>query len=627
MDKPSLKDRIQYWFDTTISRGPAALIAWLALVSIILILLASFIVWVIGVDAEKKLTEQIWAFLMLTLEPDAITFGHWSIRVTTLLIVFTSIFIMSALIGIITTGIDTKLSDLRKGRSRVIESDHTVILGWSPQVFPIISELVVAKKNQPKECIVILGDKDKVEMEEEIRDKAGDTGHTRVVCRSGNPIEMGDLMIANVNSSKSIIVLAPPDAESDTSVIKSILAITKNPHRRPDPYHIVAGIHDPRNLDVARTIAPEETEFILSGSLIARIMAQTCRQSGLSIVYTELMDFAGDEIYFHEVATLAGTTFGEALHKYEDSCLIGIRPYNGPPMLHPSLDTIIQTGDQVIAISEDDDTVIISSRNEIDIQAKEIVIDTSPSIGEERALLLGWNWRAPLVINELDHYVAPGSSVKVVSHLTDVPAEIDAHCAKLVNQTCTFTSGDTTDRAVLETLLLDPYDHVIILSYSGILETQMADARTLITLLHLRDIANRLGYTFSIVSEMLDIRNRNLAEVAKPDDFIVSDRLVSLLLSQISENKGLAPIFSDLFDPQGSEVYLKPVGDYLRLAREVNFYTIVESARRHGEIAIGYRLDEHAHAAEKDYGVVINPVKSEQVSFSERDKIIVIARE
>jgi hypothetical protein len=99
----------------------------------------------------------------------------------------------------------------------VIEKNHTVILGWSEQVFTIISELVEANSNQPDACIVIMGDKDKVEMEDEIREKVGGTGKTRVVCRSGNPIDMSDLNIVSLNTSKSILVLSPetenPDAE------------------------------------------------------------------------------------------------------------------------------------------------------------------------------------------------------------------------------------------------------------------------------------------------------------------------------------------------------------------------------------------------------------------------------
>ena len=65
---------------------------------------------------------------------------------------------------------------------------------------------------------------------------------------------------------------------------------------------------------------------------------------------------------------------------------------------------------------------------------------------------------------------------------------------------------------------------------------------------------------------MLDHRNRELAEVTQADDFIVSDRLISLMLSQLSENEELNAVFDELFNPEGSEVYLS-AGVALRGAR------------------------------------------------------------
>ena len=154
---------------------------------------------------------------------------------------------------------------------------------------------------------------------------------------------------------------------------------------------------------------------------------------------------------------------------------------------------------------------------------------------------------------------------------------------------------------------------------------QRADARTLITLLHLRDIASTAGDDFSIVSEMLDVRNRELAEVTQADDFIVSDKLVSLMLSQVSENKHLNAVFDDLFDPEGSEIYLKPAEDYVEPGRAVTFYTVVEAARRRGEVAIGYRVMTQANDASRSYGIVLNPVKSDAVTFAAGDRVIVLA--
>jgi hypothetical protein len=145
--------------------------------------------------------------------------------------------------------------------------------------------------------------------------------------------------------------------------------------------------------------------------------------------------------------------------------------------------------------------------------------------------------------------------------------------------------------------------------------------------LHLRDIAEKDETPFSIVSEMLDLCNRELAAAARVDDFIVSDHLISLMMAQLSENAELMAVFTDIFDPEGSEIYLKPVGDYVEVGKPVNFYTVVEAARRLGHVAFGYRLVREAGKAEKSYGVHTNPKKSEPVTFAPEDKVIVLAEE
>ena len=119
-------------------------------------------------------------------------------------------------------------------------------------------------------------------------------------------MDIDDLRIVSPSTARSIVVLAPEGDEPDADVIKTILAITNDPARRPEPYHIVAEIRDRANLDVARMVGRDEVELILSEEVIARITAQTCRQSGLSVVYSELLDFAGDEIYLTEQPALAG---------------------------------------------------------------------------------------------------------------------------------------------------------------------------------------------------------------------------------------------------------------------------------------------------------------------------------
>jgi len=146
-------------------------------------------------------------------------------------------------------------------------------------------------------------------------------------------------------------------------------------------------------------------------------------------------------------------------------------------------------------------------------------------------------------------------------------------------------------------------------------------------LLHLRNLSEKAGKDFSIVSEMLDIRNRDLGVVAKADDFIVSDNLISLMLSQLSENKDLKKVYDILFEAEGSELYLKPVGRFVKPGESVSFYTVLESAAQLNETAIGYRISSQSENADKNYGVYINPNKSACINFSEDDIIIVLAED
>jgi hypothetical protein len=306
---------------------------------------------------------------------------------------------------------------------------------------------------------------------------------------------------------------------------------------------------------------------------------------------------------------------------------MGIRKANGEILLNPPMDSKIEADDQIFALSEDDDTIRLASHNlppvnEALIRSSATPLEPQP----EKCLILGWNRSGVTIVRELDNYVAGGSQVTVVADINNIEKQVGAQGGKLRNQKLVVQEGETTDRDLLDNLGVQDYDHVIVLAY-GTMEPQEADAKTLVTLLHLRDMAEKDETPFSIVSEMLDLRNRELAEATQVDDFIVSEHLVSLMMSQLSENAELFDVFTDIFDPEGSEIYLKPVGDYVVTGEPVNFYTVVDAARRRGQTAIGYRKTSEASEAGKSYGVHTNPRKSEQVTFAPDDKIIVIAED
>jgi ion channel POLLUX/CASTOR len=627
--KVTLADRLRYRFDNTISKGTVALIGWLFLALMALVVTSTLFVYLSGLAPASGghrpgFFETLWLDLMRTIDPGNVggDRGSWPYLLSMLAVTVGGILVFSTLIGVIFAGIDKKLEDLRKGRSFVVERGHTVIYGFSPEVFPVVAELVKANESRRRACIAILAEQDKVEMEDEIRARVGKTGRTRVVCRTGDPINIDDVQIVNPGGARSIIVLPPEEPEADSKVIKTVLALTNNPNRREEPYHIVTRINDPENLGVARMVGRAELRLVAVDDLIARITAQTCRQSGLSVVYTDLLDFGRDEIYFTPEPRLAGMTFGEALTAYERCSVIGLRKDDGRIALNPQDDTEISADDEIILIAEDDSAIHLSEHQAPEIDTRAIRKPPSREPGPERTLILGWNDRASTIVAELDHYVHPGSEVTVVTPDGAVPS---SRFDELKNQKVTSSVGDITDRRILDQLEVSSYDHVIVLGHPDEPDPNAADSKTLVTLLHLREISEGGEHGFSIVSEMLDVRNRELAEVTGADDFIVSDHLASLMMCQVSENRELSKVFEELISSHGSELYLKPVADYVEPGVPLNFYTVLEAARRRGEVAVGYRLGAETGDPATSYGVHLNPLKSRRLTFAEHDSLIVLA--
>jgi voltage-gated potassium channel Kch len=640
MQKPALRERVRYRFDDWMSRGTIALMLLLGAATAVFVIILAVVVYFVHAYPDDASTadffDVLWGNLMRTLDPG--TMGGdsgWGFRALMLVVTIGGLIIVASLIGIISGAFDSKVEELRKGRSRVLESGHTLILGWSPKVFSIVSELAIANESRGRSAIVVLADRDKVEMEDAIRAEAGKTGRTRVICRSGDPMNLNDLELGSPHDARSIVILASDgDDDPDSTVIKTALALTNNPNRRPDEFHIVAELDDPANLEAARLVGRDETHWVLASDLISRVTVQTCRQSGLSVVYTELLDFGGDEIYFTEQPSLVGRHYGEVQSAFATSTVIGIagaadagagaaagsRFASTPSVtINPPADTVLAPGDQLIVIAEDDSTIALAAPATPDRAA--IVAPRPTDAHPEHTLVLGCNTGLVMMLRELHDYVAPGSTVRVVAP-GDCP-ELPA----LDGLDVTVERADPTSRRALDALEVYRYDHIIVLAEKDALPAQRADARTLITLLHLRDIAERHDVDLNVVSEMLDDRNRELAEVTNADDFIVSEKLVSLMLSQVSENRLLADVFATLFSSEGSEIYLRPADAYIEPGVEVDFYTVAEAALLRGETAIGYRVAADAHDSTRAYGVHVNPPKPARIHFALGDRVIVLAED
>ncbi|MFD3694885.1 NAD-binding lipoprotein [Streptomyces sp. NPDC058646] len=631
--RTSLRLRLRYRFDHLVAGGTTALVGWLTLACLAVVVPASTVlVWAdraAPTTPYGRLTA-VWVSVGQTLKiGGAVGPPLYVLASVTLALV--ALLFVSTLVGLITTGLNRRIMALRLGHSTVLEQRHTVVLGWSDQIFPVIGELVAAHANQRRSALAVLAPMDKVAMEEEISTHVTHTGRTRIICRSGRTTDPTELLRVSPQTAKAVLVLPPGGDAGDAQVVKTLLALDAAVPGTAGAVVVVAAVRDTRNHLTARLAAGPGGHVLCVDDIVARLLVQTARQPGLSLVYQELLDFEGDEFYTAAAGDLVGRTFGEALLSFTTSSVVGLLRGDGSVALNPDPGTPVGAGDRLVVISRDDDTAVPADASSF-VDEDAIVSPAPRTPAPERLLLLGWSRRAPLVVEQLDEYVDPGSTLDVVALGDEPPGRNAPEVTAARRLEVAFRRGDITDPLVLDKLDVPSYDGVIVLGETragadgeiGAEAEAEADDRTLVTLLHLRAIGEAARRELSLTTEMSDDGNRLLAPARDSADFIVSGRLISLLMTQISESSHLAAVFAELLGAEGHELYLRPATDYVRAGHEVSFATAVASARRHRACAIGYQLRAEA-ATGPDYGVRINPDKRQRVRFGEGDRLIVLA--
>ncbi len=629
--------RWRYSLDEFFARSNLSLLLVPAGFTLLLIFASASAISLLHIQPEGGSFWQVfWHTLLRALDPGTISGDsteNLPFLLIMLLVTLSGIMLVSLLIGLLDNILEAHIYQLRKGRSQVPEEDHYVILGWSPQIYLILRELIVGHNGRGVR-IVILADRDKMEMDDAIRERVlhplrRENGWrfwrspARVICRTGNPMEPLDLNIVNPQRSRAVLILSEAEEGSDPVdrdiyTVKTVLALTHSSQQRR--LNIVAAVHSERTLAVLADLEQRHDIFpIYSQDIIARIMAQTALQAGLSSIYTDLLNFEGDEVYMKEAPALTGRAYAEALLAYETSAVLGL-VRNGRILLNPHPQTRLLPDDQIVAISRDEDSLQIDARPAPLIRREffSAVAPETQLLPTARVLVFGWNSYAPLVLEQMLQYISQKSTLTIVTNQA-LAHRAQRSIKEQLRARVRFEARDATDRQALAELRPETYDHVLLLSNDA-LDPQRADAHTLYTLLHLRDMMKSDRTPFTLVSEMRDLLNRKLATAAQVDDFIVSDHLISLLMVQLVTDQRRHALYRELFAVEGAEIYLKPITRYVQTGVPVNFYTLVASAARYGETAIGYRLGSQVGQEAR-----LNPPKAETLTFSAQDQLIVLA--
>ncbi len=668
----TIGERLGYKLDNFLARGSKALFQALLLTFLLVFCTIAVVRFAftgvdvllgwLGIGGATLHTESaggIWAivnaflrglwftFLQLTdpgnMAQDNETFRFYKVLAVTA--GMSGVVIFSALIAFLTTALDQAIANLKKGHSRVLEEGHAVIIGWSPRVVEILREFVEANESEKDPVVVVLSELEKEEMDDFLRDHFTDRRNTRVVTRSGPTASLLSLAKVRAEHARSAIVLAEcgeaatreEKLVSDAKVIKTVLAITQHVDEDHE-INVVAEIFDPKNRDVVEDIDPDRISVIDAQEILAKVMVQTSRTSGLSVVYAELLSFEGCEMYFFG-ADWGGIAFGEAQFHFPDGVPIGIRRPDGSLEMRPPVDQTMRPGDEVLIIADDDST--------IDFQPEAVMVpDRSLPLRPgriepkaERQLILGWSPKAPIIIAEYADYVLDGSEVQVVLRgaSDDILAEIAELDAELDGLSIVHVDKDPLNVDELASIHPFSFNTVIILPQKPDeqLSPERVDSETIIVLLHLRRLQRQVEEQYGkkvgtkLITEVLDSSNQELIARAGVNDFIISNRMVSMMFAQISEEPDIQDVYDDLFQEDGSEIYVKPAWLYFNdLPVTLRFGDLMALVQeRDAEICIGYKLKELEGEPEDNFGVTLIPLKDSEVTLTAADGIVVVAED
>lgn len=623
----SWRDRLRSRTDTAISTGAVWwVILWLAVVMMGFLVATAAIIGALGLDdgsgRELGYVEGFWQALLRALDPGTMAGdSSWALRLTSLVITLTGVLLVSTLIGVTATGISSRLAEIRRGKVPMTEYGHTLVLGWSSKIKTLLTELALAHGDDKGFTVVILSTHDKSEMDEQISSWLRDGPKIRVLTRTGSPHTASDLRIVNPTLARSIIILRNGLVDGDARVVKASLALLHDLRVPPD-VPIVAEMGSGDAAHALRGVVDGRIRVIEPGDLIARLIAQACRHPGVDQVLSELFSYEGSELYVRSVPEVARMPFADAAMSFESCIPIGLITGEGETIVRPDNDRVIDDGDRLILIAEDERHISFTGRLDVVAAAPDLA---SPHVerAPERSVMFGFNEFAPLVLSELDDYVPPDSSLVLLVDAA-LGIEVDAHLPSgLANLQVKHEPGPMTPGVVAEVLRRVEPDYVIVLCYRSELSAADADARTLVTFLEAGQVITSEGIGANVVAELLDPSDANLVPSHWSDEFIITEHLSSLFITQISEDPSLGPVFDDLLDADGSEIYCKPIEWYAHIGNEESFASLSRSALRRNEIAVGYRSARDQADLGRD--IVVNPGQARRFVPTAGDALVVLA--
>ena len=616
MKKAGFKERFTYWFDTKMSKGTVSMIKMLTVATLVVILLFALIISAGGFAEDDSFFSVFWNNLATVINAWMPYAGDGTAGyvILTAIVAVVGLLVTSVLIGIFSSGIEDRLTALRKGNSRILEQGHKIILGFVPGEYELIRQLILAAGDD-KASLVIAEEMERDEMEDLIRDNVDVPKNIKIICRNADICDPASLGRLSIPDSVSVVVSPMDDSRS----VKAVLAVKKV-------------LEESGNTTTVVSASVSRDKYLLPGGgislimlqtydILARILAHSGTQPGLSEAFMEVMSFEGSEFYLEEFPNAVGMTFAEITRYTAGATVVGME-IGGELILCPEPDAVLKEGSKVLLFTENRDGYRLEKTSDSKKAPTEKGTGApdkkNARSGEtEKVVIIGSNEVTDTVLREL-----PEQKTEVVfAGVSDKEAaEIKGLSIGRDDISISFSNGDTDDPEVLADLMKDA-GHVILLSRHDE-DRESDDMDNMLLLLRLRQLREERGLPFSIAAEMFSEKNRALVSASDPTDFIVANNLSSMVLAQMAEDPKLYPVFHEILSNEGTDLFLIKAGEVLELNKTFSVRQLKDIALTRGMVVLGF-VDNSPTGR----SVTLNPPLDVNITPDTKDYLIVIGEQ
>lgn len=633
----TLMHYLKYRIERFLIKGPLYQILFIGLVIAIISFSAGYILLYIEPNEEGLKGSSWWAFLRMS-DPGYLGDDNGTAKrvLATILTVLGYVLFMGSLVAIMTQWLVNKMRELEAGYTPISTRGHITILNYTNRT-PIIIGQILASKFRLKRFlksfrsrqakVVILNGEVGHKLTTDLQEHIGPGRNARrVVFRTGDYMSGEDL--ARVNVEYSSVIILPSmvygnndQVDSDTRAIKSLLSIKNRcESQNLKPPRVVLELSDSQYAEVAKASYGEKLEVISGRVLLSRMIAQNIQNPSLSFVISELISQGeGSEIYLREFPKLTGRRWVEICNSFPNVIPIGIVSTSDKSrcVLNPSRSEILLADDLIVFIAEDFDFIeLAESRIQEVSTTTNLGVIESNKVAAKKVLILGWSRKVPLLIQELietrrfSFTIDLVSGVDIEKRKTILKRVLDEQFLPRIQH----MEMDYTSAASYESLDVESYDNIVLVSSDRTQDGSDADARSILGLLQVRKIIGDKK-AIPVLVELAEPENEKLFS-KRLGETIISPMVISYILGNVALRPELNLVFDSLFNAGGADITFKNSADF-ELTGKRKFSEISEVLRSYSMIAIGM-----FDVSEKK--IFLNPKEKDVFDLDHDFKVILI---